>query len=207
MAEEPPALAASQPRRAPTLADHLAWRNFQATALPRALSEAKAWRNGYAMLAAGIGALLGLIGDRVGEGTSWQWRLALSLTFGTALVLTSAALWLVLTIEGGSRARTVNLHEIVNEHNSFQMYQADQAARAVQRLGASRWLGAAASTFAFAGLMITLWMPTATSAATPDTTPVRTPTTAASSSATASQAPVQSGPSGPTSSATPQQSP
>jgi hypothetical protein len=143
----------------PSLADHQAWSQFQATALTRALEDAKAWRNGYAILAGGIGALLGLIGDRLSESTPWQWRLLLTVTFGVALALTALALWLVLTIEGGSRARTVNLREIVADHNSFDMYQADQAAAAVERLGHSRRLAAAGALFAFVGLLITLWLP------------------------------------------------
>lgn len=154
-----PGPSTSPNRLRPTIADYEAWKVFQATTLPRALSDAKAWRNGYAMLAGGVGALLGLIGDRLGDPTPWQWRLALSLTFGLALVLTSVALWLVLTIEGGYRTATVNLSDIVNRHNSFEMYQADQAAAAVKRLGHSRWLAIIAAFLAFAGLMITLWLP------------------------------------------------
>ena len=53
----------------------------------------------------------------------------------------------------------MNLQEIVADHNSFDMYQADQAAAAVERLGHSRRFAAAGALLAFIGLLITLWLP------------------------------------------------
>lgn len=178
-------------RRTPTRKDHEAWTAFQATALTRALDDAKAWRNGYALLAGGIGALLALIGDRLNGSTPWEWRLAISLTFGLALVLTGTALWLVLTIEGGNRATTVNLHDIVEEHNSFEMFQADQAASAVERLSTSRGLAAASAFLAFVGLMITLWLPNPT---TPTQTPAITESPTTSPSVTTPSVPAAPSP-------------
>jgi hypothetical protein len=127
--------------------------------------------------------LLGLVGDRLDEASPWGWRLALTLTFGTALVLIAWALWLALTIEGGYRIRTVNLAEIVELHNSFEMYEADQAAHAVARLGWSRRLAISASVCTFVGLLVTLWLPSSADEAPTPPTPVTSTTTPGTPSA------------------------
>jgi hypothetical protein len=132
---------------------------LQATALSRALNDAKAWRNGYAMLAGGLSALLGFIGTRLGHDTSWEWRVALSILLGGGLLCVTAALVLAITVEGGRRTARLNLREIVQTHNSLEAYQAQQAAVALVRLDRSKGIAAIGAGMAFVGLVVTLWMP------------------------------------------------
>lgn len=138
--------------------------------LIRALEDAKAWRNGYAMLAGGLSALLGFIGTRLDNDTGAVWRAALTVLLGGGLLCVVAALAMVLTIEGGRRRVRLNLREIVARHNSLQAYQALQASAALQRLDLSKKVAGIGAALAFAGLLVTLWMPGAdkeTSAPTP----------------------------------------
>jgi hypothetical protein len=167
----------------PSRADQRGFERLQATALTRALDDAKAWRNGYAMLAGGLSALLGFIGTQLGHGTSWGWRVALSILLGGGLLCVSAALVLAITVEGGRRTVRLNLREIVQAHNSLEAYQAQQAAVALVRLDRSKSIAAVGAVMAFVGLVVTLWMPGKTDPAHlfPPTT--HQPTTSAPSAA------------------------
>lgn len=184
--------AGGQPveRVRPTRADQEAFAQYQSTVLDRVLADARVWRNGYALLASAIGALITLIGTGLTETTHWGWRLALSLLLGAALVLIAIALWFTLTIEGGRRPATLRLDEIVQQHNSFELYQADQAEAAVQRLNQSRRYAIGAATACFSALIATLWVsipppdpgPAGIQTSTPSASPFApaTPTTVAS---------------------------
>ncbi|WP_062909489.1 hypothetical protein, partial [Mycobacterium avium] len=143
----------------PSRADQRAFALLQATALTRALEDAKAWRNGYAMLAGGLSALVGFIGTQLNHDTSWGWRLALSILLGGGLLCVFAALVLAITVEGGRRTVRLNLRDIVQAHNSLEAYQARQAAVALQRLDRSKTIAAIGAALAFVGLVVTLWMP------------------------------------------------
>lgn len=143
----------------PTRADHRAFQALQAMSLKRALDDAKAWRNGYAMLAGGLGALLGFIGTQLSDATAAGWRIALSVLLGGGLVCVAAALLLTLTIEGGRRSSRLNLRQIVATYNSVEAFQAAQAAAALARLDRSKMIAALGAVLAFAGLLVTLWVP------------------------------------------------
>lgn len=145
-------------RQRPTRADQDAFARFQATALERALADARVWRNGYATLGSGIGAILALIGTQLTDTTSATWRLALTVTLGGGLLLVARALWMTLTIEGGRRPTSVSLGPIVQRHNSFEMYQVDQADAAITRLATSKRWALAGGFLCFVGLLCTLWL-------------------------------------------------
>jgi hypothetical protein len=165
----------------PSRADQRGYELLQATALTRALDDAKAWRNGYAMLAGGLSALLGFIGTQLGHDTSWRWRVALSILLGGGLLCVSAALLLAITVEGGRRTVRLNLREIVQTHNSLEAYQAQQAAVALTRLDRSKSIAAVGAVMAFVGLVVTLWMPGKTDPAHRAPPPTHPPTTSAPS--------------------------
>lgn len=61
----------------------------------KVLADARVWRNGYALIGSGIGALIALIGTRLTDATPCCWRLALTLLLGGGLVLAAVALWMV----------------------------------------------------------------------------------------------------------------
>lgn len=142
----------------PTRADQDAFARFQASALERALADARVWRNGYAMLASGIAAVLAVVGTRLTDTTPWGWRLALSVTLGGALVMVARALWMALTVEGGRRAARLSLGPIVERYNSFEIFQVDQADAAITRLARSKRWALAGGLLCFVGLMFTLWV-------------------------------------------------
>lgn len=142
----------------PTRADFKRFAYYESTVLERVLADARVWRNGYALLGTGIGALLTLIGTGLTETTHWGWRLTLTILLGLGLIAITRALWLTLTVEGGRRPTTLNLNEIVQQHNSFEMYLADQAATAVERLHQSRRYAIAAAGLCFLALIATLWI-------------------------------------------------
>lgn len=174
----------SAPRtQRPSRADQRGFALLQATALTRALEDAKAWRNGYAMLAGGLSALVGFIGTQLDHDTSWRWRVALSILLGGGLLCVFAALVLAITVEGGRRTVRLNLREIVQTHNSLEAYQAQQAAVALERLDHSKTIAAIGAVLAFIGLVVTLWMPGKTEPAQPAPTPTHPPTTSAPSAA------------------------
>lgn len=176
-------------RRRPARADHDAFARFLASALERALADARVWRNGYALLASGIGAILALVGTRLTDTTPAAWRLALSVTLGGGLLLVARALWMTTTIEGGRRPTSVSLGPVVQEHNSFEMYQVDQADAAIIRLASSKRWALAGGFLCFVGLLCTLWL------SSPGSEPNSAPTasapaaSAAASSTTASAVP------------------
>lgn len=147
----------STPRLRPTRADQLAFERLQATALDRALADARVWRNGYALLASGAGATTAFIGTQLDAQTHWGWRLALTLSLGGGLVAVAVALWMTLTVEGGRRATGLNLAETVQEHNSFEMYQAAQAGSALRRLDNSKRWAVVGALLCLVGLIATLW--------------------------------------------------
>ena len=142
----------------PTQADFKRFAHYESTVLERVLADARVWRNGYALLGTGIGALLTLVGTGLTETTHWGWRLTLTILLGLGLIAITRALWLTLTVEGGRRPTTLNLNEIVQQHNSFEMYLADQAATAVERLHQSRRYAIAAAGLCFLALIATLWI-------------------------------------------------
>jgi len=168
-----PATTAQAGTQRPSRADHRGFERLQASALSRALEDAKAWRSGYAMLAGGLGALLGFIGTQLQHDTSWAWRAALSFLLGGGLLCVAAALVMVITIEGGRRTVWLNLRDIVQNHNSLEAYQAQQAAAALARLDRSKGVAAVGAVLAFMGLIVTLWMPGKVDPAAP--TPVTNP--------------------------------
>lgn len=145
-------------RRRPTRADQRAYERLQATALDRALADAQVWRNGYALLGSGVGAVLALVGTRLDNDTAWAWRLALTFTLGGGLLFVANALWMTLTVEGGKRGTSLNLQRIVQQHNSFELYQADQAAAAIKRIDRSKGRATIGGVFCFLGLLCTLWI-------------------------------------------------
>lgn len=154
-------------RRRPSHADLRAFEDLQATALERALADARVWRNGYAVLGSGIGALLALVGARLDNDTPWPWRLALMVALGGGLILVASALWMTLTVEGGTKRTSLNLGRIVQQHNSFELYEADQAARALARIDRSKKWAVAGAALCFVGLLCTLWMTSPPSDAEP----------------------------------------
>lgn len=142
----------------PTRKDQKGFERLQAGLLDRSLAEARVWRNGYALLGSGFGAILALVGNRLDDATPWGWRLALSLTLGGGLVLLAVALWFVLTVEGGKQESRLDLRDVVRRHNSFELYQADQAAAAIQRTNVSKRWAFWGAALGFLGLLCTLWV-------------------------------------------------
>jgi hypothetical protein len=142
-----------------------------ATTHNRVVEDAKTWRNGYAMLAGGLGALLGLIGNLLDHDTSACWRIILSICFGGALLATSLALVMVVTVEGGLRTTQLNLRATVTRFGSLEAYQVSQAQTAYARLDKSKWLAAAGALLGFLGLIATLWLPGKASDSTHPSTP------------------------------------
>jgi hypothetical protein len=187
-----PVTPSSPGTQRPSRADQRGFELLQATALTRALDDAKAWRNGYAMLAGGLSALLGFIGTQLDHDTSWAWRVALSILLGGGLLCVSAALVLAITVEGGRRTVRLNLREIVQAHNSLEAYQAQQAAVALVRLDRSKSIAAVGAVMAFVGLVVTLWMPGKTDPTNPAPAPTRPPTTSAPSAAPSTSTPTPS---------------
>ncbi|MED5803054.1 hypothetical protein VX037_18680 [Gordonia sp. Z-3] len=176
----------------PTRADQKAFEELAATAHSRAVADAKTWRNAYGMLAGGLGALLGLIGSQLHADTPTGWRIALSVLFGGGLVAIGTALAMAVTIEGGLRTTSLNLHAIVRDHNSLRAYQVDQADAAHSRLDWSKLVAAVGALLGIAGLIVTLWLPGKAS----DTTPASVPATSQTSpteSSTTTPAPPTSG--------------
>lgn len=163
------------PRRRPSREDLRAYKALQGSVLDRALADAKAWRNGYAILCSFVGVVSGFTGTRLTEATPPDWRIALTLLLGVGLVLTAIALWLVMTIEGGERASTLNLSEIVQEHNSFELYRAHQAALALRRLDRSKILAVTGATLGAFALLATMWIPAQTVAPEPSPLPSISP--------------------------------
>ncbi len=143
----------------PSRKDIQGFEQLAATTHDRVVEDAKTWRNGYAMLAGGLGALLGLIGNQLDHETSAAWRIVLSICFGGALLSTSIALVLAVTIEGGLRSVQLNLRTIVARFGSLEAYQVSQAQHAYTRLDQSKWLAAVGAVLGFAGLIVTLWLP------------------------------------------------
>lgn len=158
--------------RRPSAADIEAFSKLQATALERAIADTRVWRNGYAMVASGMAVVVALVGTQLADTTSWQWRAALTAGLGIGLICIGVALWLTLTIEGGKKSTMLSLTEIVEKHNSFEMYQIDQADAAYQRLATSKWWAGVGAVLCLLGLLATLWLTTpATSLPAPHVSP------------------------------------
>lgn len=177
--EPEPSVRTAGSRKRPTPEDFRAFREFQNGAHGRMTEAAKVWRNGYAMLAAGLSAILALVGTQLADTTSWVWRLALMVLLGLGTALVGLALWLTLTIDGGRTPRSANLDEIVQQHNSFAAFQVAKAAAAQKRLVRSQRLAIAGAILGFLGLMTTLWMQP-----TPAQIPQPSPSVSASPGAT-----------------------
>lgn len=155
----------------PSRTDIQGFEQLAATTHDRLVEDAKTWRNGYAMLAGGLGALLGLIGNQLDHDTSAGWRIVLSLCFGGALVSTSIALVLAVTIEGGLRSVQLNLRTIIARFGSLEAYQVSQAQHAYTRLDQSKWFAAVGAVLGGAGLIVTLWLPGNNSDSAPSSPP------------------------------------
>ncbi len=182
-----PTVSPGARRKRPTPEDIRAFREFQNSAHGRMVEAAKIWRNGYVMLAAGLSAILALVGTQLADTTFWAWRLTLTVLLGIGIVLVGVALWLTLTIDGGRTPRAANLDEIIQKHNSFAAFQVAKAAAAQKRLAHSQRLAIAGALLGFLGLIATLWIqpppatgpspsPSASASPTPSASPLLTTT-------------------------------
>lgn len=145
-------------RRRPTRRDHELFEDLQRSSSTRMKESSRTWRNAFAMLAAGLGALLGLVGTQLDAATPWCARLVLTLTLGAGVALVGIACWKTFNVDGGRRPVKLSLAQIVDEYNSVDQYFVEQAGAAQENLVFARKLATIGAVLGFVGLLTTLWI-------------------------------------------------